>query len=296
MTPPTVLVTGGAGYIGSHFVLRLTEAGHEAVVYDNLSTGHDWAVKWGPLERGDLLDQARLEAVLRDHRPAAVMHFAAKSLVAESFADPLGYYRNNVTGTLNLLAALSRAGAPPLVFSSTCAVYGAPRQIPMAEDHPCDPTTPYGASKLMIERMLWDLEPAEGLKAVALRYFNAAGADPEGRIGELHEPESHLIPNVLRVAAGSESQITIYGDDYDTPDGTAIRDYIHVEDLARAHVAALAYLRDGGASRALNLGTGSGASVRQVVSAAEAVTGRTLPVEVGPRRPADAERLVADAG
>ena len=184
----TVLVTGGAGYVGSHTCKALAAAGARPVVYDNLSTGHAWAVKWGTLEQGNLLDRPRLEAVLRRHRPVAALHFAAKSLVAESIADPLGYYRNNLTGTLNLLDALCAVGAPPLVFSSTCATYGLPRQIPMAEDHPQEPITPYGVSKLMIERMLKDVEAAEGLKAMSLRYFNAAGADPAGEIGELHEP------------------------------------------------------------------------------------------------------------
>ena len=295
MSDSVVLVTGGAGYVGSHACKALKGAGFLPVVYDNLSTGHRWAVKWGPLEEGDLLDQERLDAVVEQHRPAAVMHFAAKALVAESVADPALYYRNNVMGSLNLFDALARKGAPPLVFSSTCATYGLPQTETLAEDHPQEPINPYGSSKLMMEQMLWDLERAAGLRGAALRYFNAAGGDPEGEIGEVHDPEPHLIPNVLRAAQGRQAAITIYGQDYATPDGTAVRDYIHVTDLARTHVLALQHLLDGGASTAINLGTGSGNSVREVIEVARAVTGLDFPVEEGPRRPGDPDRLVADA-
>jgi UDP-arabinose 4-epimerase len=245
------------------------------------------------LVEGDLLDRACLADCLAQHRPAAVLHFAAKALVGESVRDPLGYYRNNVAGTLSLLELLCESGTPPLVFSSTCATYGVPQQIPIPEDHPQAPINPYGATKLMIERMLADLAPAQGLRSVALRYFNAAGADPEAEIGELHDPEPHLIPNVLAAALGRLAQVTVHGEDYDTPDGTCIRDYIHVMDLADAHIRALEYLLDGGAPLALNLGSGEGASVREVIAAAEQVTGREIPVAIGPRRPGDPDRLVA---
>ncbi len=292
-TGKTVLVTGGAGYVGSHACKALSAAGYTPVVYDDLSTGHAWAVKWGPFVEGDLLDRACLADCLDRHPPAAVLHFAAKALVGESVSDPLGYYRNNVAGTLSLLELLCESGAPPLVFSSTCATYGVPQQVPIPEDHPQAPINPYGATKLMIERMLQDLAPARGLRSVALRYFNAAGADPEAEIGELHDPEPHLIPNVLAAALGRLAEVTIHGEDYDTPDGTCIRDYIHVMDLADAHIKALEYLLAGGAPLALNLGSGEGASVREVIAAAEQVTGRNIPVAVGARRPGDPDRLVA---
>jgi UDP-arabinose 4-epimerase len=295
-THKAVLVTGGAGYVGSHACKALRAAGYAPVVYDNLSTGHDWAVQWGPLVKGDLLDRVHLAACLARYRPVAVLHFAAKALVAESLANPMSYYANNVGGTLCLLELLCESGAPPVVFSSTCATYGVPQQVPIPEDHPQAPINPYGATKLMIERMLADLEPAQGLRSVALRYFNAAGADPEAEIGEVHDPEPHLIPNVLAVALGRQAEVTIHGTDYATPDGTCIRDYIHVTDLAEAHIRALGYLLDGGASLALNLGSGEGASVREVIDAALRVTGRKIPVSLGARRPGDPDRLVAAAG
>lgn len=290
-----VLVTGGAGYVGSHACKALKQAGYSPVVYDNLSTGHEWAVRWGPLERGDILDRSRLEEVFATYVPMAVMHFAAKALVAESVADPTAYYHNNVTGTLTLLEALCDRPVVPFVFSSTCATYGLPTTPLLAEDHAQSPINPYGWSKLMVERMLWDLESAKGLKAAALRYFNAAGADRNCEIGEVHDPEPHLIPNVLAAASGGQAAITIHGEDYDTPDGTAIRDYIHVEDLASAHVRALGYLLDGGESVALNLGTGTGVSVREIVDVGRRVTQLDFPVRSGPRRPGDPPRLVADA-
>ena len=295
-TGKAVLVTGGAGYVGSHACKALAAAGYTPVVYDNLSAGHDWAVKWGPLVKGDLLDRVHLAACFARYRPVAVLHFAAKALVAESVADPLSYYVNNVGGTLSLLELLCQSGAPPLVFSSTCATYGLPQQVPIPEDHPQAPINPYGATKLMIERMLADLEPARGLRSVSLRYFNAAGADPEAEIGEDHDPEPHLIPNVLAAALGRRAEVTIHGEDYATPDGTCIRDYIHVTDLAEAHVRALVYLLDGGATLALNLGSGQGASVREVIDAAVQITGREIPVAVGARRPGDPDSLVAAAG
>lgn len=294
-TGKAVLVTGGAGYVGSHACKALAAAGYTPVVYDDLSSGHRWAVKWGPLVEGDLLDRTRLAAALDQHRPLAVMHFAAKALVQESVADPLSYYRNNVAGTLCLLESLCERGCRPLVFSSTCATYGMPQHMPITEAHPQAPINPYGASKLMVERMLQDLEPARGLRSVSLRYFNAAGADPEAEIGELHDPEPHLIPNVLAAALSRRPKVTVHGDDYDTPDGTCIRDYVHVSDLADAHVRALEYLLAGGATTAFNLGSGKGASVREVIDAVARVIGRDFKVVVGARRPGDPDRLIAAA-
>lgn len=234
-----ILVTGGAGYIGSHTCKALAQAGFTPVSYDNLVYGHRWAVRWGPLEEGDIGDRARLDAVLERYRPAAVMHFAAYAYVGESVLDPGKYYRNNVAGTLTLLEAMRDHGVGHVVFSSTCATYGEPERVPIDEDHPQRPINPYGASKQMIERMLGDFAAAHGLGWIALRYFNAAGADPNSEIGEQHDPETHLIPLALDVAASARPSITIYGDDYETPDGTCIRDYIHVSDLADAHVLAL---------------------------------------------------------
>ena len=290
-----VLVTGGAGYIGSHACKALAQAGHTPVSYDNLVYGHRWAVRWGPLEEGDISDRARLNAVIDQYHPAAVMHFAAYAYVGESVQDPGKYYRNNVAGTLTLLEAMRDHGVDQLIFSSTCATYGIPEQTPITEDHPQRPINPYGASKLMIERMLQDFEAAHGLRSVVLRYFNAAGADPDGELGEDHDPETHLIPLVLDAAAGKRSAITVYGDDYDTPDGTCIRDYIHVTDLADAHVRALNALGQGAEGAAYNLGNGQGFSVREVITEAERVTGRPIPVQVGSRRAGDPSRLVGHA-
>jgi UDP-arabinose 4-epimerase len=295
----TVLVTGGAGYVGSHACKALAAAGYRPVTYDNLSRGHARAVKWGPLERGDLLDTARLDKVLRKRRPAAVLHFAALAYVGESVREPERYYLNNVAGTISLLDAMAANGIRRIVFSSSCAVYGAPRRVPIREGDAQRPVNPYGDTKRVVEQLLRE-RAADGLRSVALRYFNAAGADPEGELGESHDPETHLIPLVLQVAAGLRPRFTVYGSNYRTPDGTCIRDYVHVSDLADAHVLALKYLgktsgaRSKGTHCAVNLGTGSGHSVREVIDAARGVTGRRIPVRYGARRPGDPPRLVAD--
>ncbi|NEX17225.1 MAG: UDP-glucose 4-epimerase GalE [Halochromatium sp.] len=293
--PLPILVTGGAGYIGSHACKALAAAGYSPIAYDNLVNGHPWAVRWGPLEHGDILDRARLDAVLRKYRPAAVMHFAAFAYVGESMADPGKYYRNNVAGTLTLLEAMRDQGIDKLVFSSTCATYGVPEQVPIGEQHPQRPINPYGASKWMVERMLADFGSAHGLRAIALRYFNAAGADPDGELGEVHDPETHLIPLVLDAASGRLPTVTVYGDDYPTPDGTCVRDYIHVTDLAHAHLLALRALQAGAETTAYNLGNGKGFSVREVIDCAQRVTARSVPVETGPRRIGDPPQLVGDA-
>lgn len=293
--PRNVLVTGGAGYIGSHACKALSRHGFTPVCYDNLSRGHARAVQWGPLEQGDLLDSARLEDVLRRYQPCAVMHFAALAYVGESVDQPALYYRNNVAGSLSLLQAVQAVGIRAFIFSSTCATYGTPRQVPLTEDHPQQPINPYGASKLMIERMLQDFSHAYGLRSVSLRYFNAAGADPDGDTGECHDPETHLIPLALAAAAGDLPQLQIYGDDYETPDGTCIRDYIHVSDLAEAHVLACEYLLGDGGTTALNLGNETGFSVRDIVQRVEQVTGRPVPARVAPRRPGDPPSLIADS-
>jgi UDP-arabinose 4-epimerase len=290
-----ILVTGGAGYIGSHACKALAAAGYTPVAYDNLCFGHAWAVQWGPLERGDILDRARLDEVIRRYRPEAVMHFAAFTYVGESVADPGKYYRNNVIGSLTLLEAMRDHGIARLVFSSTAAVYGIPDAGPIREDAPQQPINPYGASKLMAERMIGDFAAAHGLRFALLRYFNASGADPDNQIGEDHDPETHLIPLVLDAISGRRSGITVFGSDYATPDGTCIRDYIHVSDLAAAHIRALELLRRGAPSGAYNLGNGQGASVRQVIDAAERVTGRKAPVVEGQRRPGDPAVLITDA-
>jgi len=290
----SILVTGGAGYVGSHACKALAKAGYLPVVYDNLSRGHRQAVQWGPLVEGDLHDCARLAAAFRAHRIEAVMHFAAFAYVGESVTSPEIYYRNNVGGTLALLAAMREAGAGTIVFSSTCAVYGVPQHVPIRETTATAPLNPYGETKLAIERALHWYAGAYGMRYMALRYFNAAGADPDGEIGEDHEPETHLIPLVLRAALGSGGPVEIYGTDYPTPDGTAIRDYIHVSDLADAHVRALAHLAAGGDSAALNLGTGSGCSVREVIAAVERIAGRRVPKREAARRPGDPPELVAD--
>jgi len=291
-----ILVTGGAGYIGSQACKALARAGHEPVAYDDLSRGYREAVRWGPLIEGDLADGALLSATLARIRPAAIMHFAAYTYVGESVARPELYFRNNVANSLMLFEAAIAAGAPPIIYSSTCATYGHPDIVPIDETAPQHPLSPYGESKLMTERQLHWLDRAHGLRYATLRYFNAAGADPEGETGEMHDPETHLIPLVLEAAVGGGKAIEIYGTDYPTPDGTAIRDYIHVQDLAEAHVRALGYLLDGGGSVALNLGTGRGYSVREVLAAAERVTGRDIPRREVARRPGDPPMLVADAG
>ena len=289
-----ILVTGGAGYVGSHAVRVLRNAGHEVWVYDNLIYGHRAAVAGVPLIEGDLHDRAKLEPLLRKERIDAVMHFAAFALVGESVANPAMYYGNNVVGTYQLLEAMRGAGVRKLVFSSTTATYGEPEKIPIAETTPQQPINPYGFSKLVVERMLADYAAAYGLAFVALRYFNAAGAAPEGDIGEDHTPESHLIPIVLQVALGQRNSISIFGNDYPTPDGTCIRDYIHVDDLADAHLKALDHMESGQGLR-LNLGTGRGHSNLEVVEACRRVTGHAIPAIFGPRRAGDPPALVADA-
>lgn len=290
----TVLVTGGAGYIGSHACKALAQAGYSPVACDNLVYGHRWAVRWGPLEEGDIADRSWLDALLERYRPAAVMHFAAYAYVGESVQDPGKYYRNNVAGTLTLLEAMRDHAVRHLVFSSTCATYGIPQHVPIGEETPQVPINPYGASKLMIERMLADFEVAHGLRSICLRYFNAAGADPDGEIGEEHDPETHLIPLAIRAAQLGDAALAIFGTDYATPDGSAVRDYVHVTDLAEAHVLALAELLAGRASAVLNLGTGRGHSVREVVSAVETVGSRQVPVREASRRAGDPPVLVAD--
>jgi len=289
-----ILVTGGAGYIGAHACKFLGEAGFVPVCFDNLSTGHRGFVRWGPLVEGDLLDPPALRAAIDEYRPVAILHFAANALVGESVADPAKYYRNNTLGSFNLIEAARAAGIGHFVFSSTCASYGIPSVVPIAEDHPQVPINAYGSSKLAVEQMLHHYGPAYGLGSVALRYFNAAGALPGGELGEDHDPESHLIPLAIEAALGVRPPLQVLGADYPTPDGTAVRDYIHVCDLAEAHVAALRYLIDGGASARLNLGTGVGASVREVISTVERVMGRPVPHVDAPRRPGDPPALVAD--
>jgi UDP-arabinose 4-epimerase len=290
-----VLVTGGAGYVGSHTCKALRRAGFDPVTYDNLSRGNAEAVRWGALEHGELADGNRLREVLERHRIGAVVHFAALAYVGESNDDPPLYYRNNVGGTAVLLGAMRDCGVGKLVFSSSCAVYGAPNTAPIAEDCAIAPVNPYGATKAICEAMLQQCAAAFALNFVALRYFNAAGADPEGEVGECHEPETHALPRLLGVAAGRAKSFTINGDDYPTTDGTCVRDYVHVTDLAEAHVAALRALLDGGDSGAFNLGAGRGVSVRELVETVREVTGRDVAATVGPRRPGDPPVLIADA-
>lgn len=289
----TVLVTGGAGYIGSHACKALAKAGYTPIAYDNLSFGHRWAVQWGPLVEGDVADASLLRRTMRDYRIGAVMHFAAFTYVGESMTEPAKYLHNNTVNAVTLLDAMRAEGVGSVVFSSTCATYGTPVAVPIAEDHPQAPINPYGDSKLMVEKALHWYGQAYGLRWMALRYFNAAGADPAARIGEQHDPETHLIPLVLDAALGRRAAIDVYGTDYPTPDGTAIRDYIHVDDLAEAHVKALGHIQNSGSSMALNLGTGRGYSVREVIAAVERVSGRKVPVREAPRRAGDPPALVA---
>lgn len=297
MSPPAacVLVCGGAGYIGSHVCKRLHREGFRVVTLDNLSTGHRDAVKWGELEVADLLDPPAVSAVFGHYRFDAVVHLAALSIVQDSVHDPAGYFRNNVVGTLNLLDAMRASGVHRLVYSSTAAVYGSPSIVPIPEDHPTRPVNPYGWSKLAAEQLIEQSSLAWPLRAMSLRYFNAAGADSEGEIGELHEPETHLIPNLLRSALSPSPQAaTIYGDGYDTRDGTCIRDYIHVEDIAEAHLAALQATRGGQGADAFNIGSGQGYSVREVLAECRRQCGGRPDVVVAGPRPGDPPVLIAD--
>jgi UDP-arabinose 4-epimerase len=289
-----VLVTGGAGYIGSHACKALARAGYQPVAFDNLSRGHREAVLWGPLVEADLADRERLVMALKTYEPVAVMHFAAYAYVGESVTDPATYYRNNLGGSLSLIEAMRDTGVDKIVFSSTCATYGIPAGSPISESAPQLPVNPYGETKLAIERALHWYGEAYCLRSVSLRYFNAAGADSEGEIGEFHEPETHLIPLVLQTALKQRPHIDIYGTDYPTGDGSAVRDYIHVEDLVEAHLRALDHLCSGGESTALNLGTGRGYSVRDVIATAEAVCGQAIARREAARRPGDPPVLVAD--
>jgi len=296
MSRGVILVTGGAGYIGSHVCKALAKAGYLPVTYDNLTTGNRWAVRWGPLELGDILDVSRLSEVCEKHRPVAAMHFAALAIVSDSVKEPSLYYRNNVVGAVNLLDAARVHDISGIVFSSTCAIYGVPDELPIRENMPQRPINPYGATKLMVERILADYERAYAIRYAALRYFNAAGGDPEGEIGECRPVETHLIPLMLEAILGRRPPLRISGADYPTPDGTAIRDYIHVADLADAHVAALRHLLAGRASLTCNLGTGRGHSVREVIAAARSITGREVPHSIGPRRLGDPPELFAHPG
>ncbi|MFU1478447.1 UDP-glucose 4-epimerase GalE [Roseovarius sp. C7] len=288
-----ILVTGGAGYIGSHACKALHAAGYTPITYDNLSTGWQEAVKFGPFEQGDLLDRGRLDEVFAAYQPAAVMHFAALSQVGESMVKPGLYWHNNVTGSLTLIEAAVAANCQNFVFSSTCATYGDQDNVVLDEDCAQHPINAYGASKRAIEDILRDFEAAHGLRHVVFRYFNVAGADPEGDVGEFHQPETHLIPLVLDAVAGKRDALTIFGTDYDTPDGTCIRDYVHVMDLVDAHVLGLKWLSEDKPSRVFNLGTGTGFSVREVVDQAAHVTNAPVPMIEGDRRPGDCTRLVS---
>lgn len=293
----TVLVTGGAGYIGSHAALALRERGYRPIVLDNLSRGHREVERTlgAPVIVADTRDRAALDALFARERIDAVMHFAAFIEVGESVVDPLRFYENNVHGTVTLLQAMQAAGVSRFVFSSTCATYGVPEVVPIPEDHPQNPLNPYGRTKLVVEKILAECETAWGLRSVSFRYFNAAGAHPSGALGEDHAPETHLIPLVLYAALGKRPSIRIFGEDYDTPDGTCVRDYIHVSDLADAHVLGVDYLLGGGASTAVNLGNGRGFSVKEVIAAATRVTGRPIAVEKAERRPGDSPALVGSS-
>ncbi|MDZ8107553.1 MAG: UDP-glucose 4-epimerase GalE [Nostoc sp. DedQUE12a] len=294
----TILVTGGAGYIGSHAVLALKNAGYEVIVLDNLSNGHRELVEevlQVKLIVGDMSDRSLLDEIFSTHKITAVMHFAAYIAVGESVTDPAKYYQNNVAGTLTLLQAMLAASVNKFIFSSTCALYGVPKFVPLTEEHPQDPISPYATSKWMVERILSDFDTAYNFKSVRFRYFNAAGADPNGLLGEDHEPETHLIPLVLLTAFGKRESILIFGTDYPTQDGTCIRDYIHVTDLAQAHILGLEYLLKGGESEVFNLGNGSGFSVREVIETAKQVTGKEIKIEERDRRPGDPPILVGSS-
>ncbi|APO69676.1 UDP-glucose 4-epimerase 3 [Rhizobium gallicum] len=294
MAGETVLVVGGAGYIGSHTCLDLANKGYKPVVFDNFSNGHREFVRWGPAEEGDIRDRARLEEVLAKHKPSAILHFAALIEVGESVKDPVSFYENNVIGTLTLLSAAQAAGIKAFVFSSTCATYGLPQSVPLDEAHRQVPINPYGRTKYIVEQALADYDQYKALRSVILRYFNAAGADFEGRIGEWHQPETHAIPLAIDAALGRRQGFKVFGSDYETRDGTCVRDYIHVLDLADAHVRAVEYLLRGGDSVALNLGTGTGTTVKELLGAIEDVSKRPFPVEYIGRREGDSHTLVAN--
>ncbi|MGX9988212.1 UDP-glucose 4-epimerase GalE [Rhizobium sp. Z1P35] len=294
MAGETVLVVGGAGYIGSHTCLDLANKGYKPVVFDNFSNGHREFVRWGPAEEGDIRDRARLDEVLAKHQPAAILHFAALIEVGESVKDPVSFYENNVIGTLTLLSAAQAAGINAFVFSSTCATYGLPQSVPLDETHRQVPINPYGRTKYIVEQALADYDQYRSLRSVVLRYFNAAGADFEGRIGEWHQPETHAIPLAIDAALGRRQGFKVFGSDYETRDGTCVRDYIHVLDLADAHVRAVEYLLKGGQSVALNLGTGTGTTVKELLGAIEDVSNRPFPVEYIGRREGDSHTLVAN--
>lgn len=293
---PRVLVTGGAGYIGSHTCKALKAAGYTPVAFDNLSEGHAEMVKWGPLVEADLADPNAIRLALEQFHCEAVIHFAASAYVGESMQNPRKYFGNNVGNTLNLLGAMLDAGVKRIVFSSTCATYGVPEEVPIPENHPQNPSNPYGESKLFVEKVLRWYGEIYGLQWMALRYFNASGDDPDGEIGEIHDPETHLIPLVIEAALGKRPQVSVFGTDYPTADGTAVRDYIHVADLAAAHVLALKRLENGGESGMVNLGTGEGHSVMEVIRTVEKVGGRPVPVQLSGRRPGDPPALVANPG
>jgi UDP-glucose-4-epimerase GalE len=289
----TILVTGGAGYIGSHTVKELARGGFDVLILDNFSTGRIEHIKGKPYVRGDLMDKEAIRGVFRSRGVEAVLHFASLIQVGESYADPGKYYTHNILSSLNLLEAMLEAGVRKFIFSSSAAVYGAPRETPIPESHPLDPANPYGQTKAMIERILADYDRAYGLRSISLRYFNAAGADPDGDIGETHHPETHLIPNILRSVLGRGPRLGVFGNDFPTPDGTAVRDYIHVTDLAAAHVLALKLLLKGGPSDTVNLGTNAGHSVLEVIRKAEEVTGLAIPFDFKPRRQGDVAVLLA---
>jgi UDP-glucose-4-epimerase GalE len=290
-----VLVTGGAGYVGSHTCKALAALGYLPVSLDNLVRGHRWAVRWGPLVESGITDTSALDHIFTEYRPKAVIHFAAYAYVGESVESPAMYYQNNVAGSMALLEAMRRHGCGNIIFSSSCTTYGIPCQVPISEDHPQFPINPYGRSKLMMEQIIRDYGSAYGIRHAILRYFNAAGADPEGKIGEDHDPETHLIPIVLQTVWGQRQDMEVFGSDYGTPDGTAIRDYVHVTDLGVAHVLALKYLTGVGQSLCANLGTGQGYSVLEVIEAVRQVTGKPVAYRTVGRRPGDPPALVAKA-
>ena len=291
-----IMICGGAGYIGAHMNKMLHAAGHQTVVFDNLATGHQEAVKWGELITGELLNKHDLQTAFKQHNIDAVMHFSARSLVAESCSNPSLYFQNNVVGTLNLLDAMREAGIDKFIFSSTAAIFGNPISESIDESHPKEPINPYGRSKLMVEHALQSYAQAYSLNSVALRYFNAAGADPEGELGENHEPETHLIPNILKAAKGEPGKsLTIFGNDYPTRDGTCVRDYVHVNDLCSAHLLALEFLETNQGAHAFNLGSGSGYSVMEVLNAAQQVVGQEIPYTMADRRAGDPATLIANS-